>query len=176
MTKKEDIKKQFSELYKDYAPQMSSALRRLYGDGPPDPDDVAQQAFQNVMQRGDHSTIRNIKAFLWRTARNIVLAAKRTHVLHSGFDYEVENLFFPLKDVDITPENIISVRQQLAAVNECLKKMPEKRRRAFMLHRVEGLSLTETGRRLGISRTTVAQHIARAAADLDLLLTDDLQG
>ena len=41
-----------------------------------------------------------------------------------------------------------------------------------MLHRVEGLSIAETGRRLGIGRTTAAQHISRAAADLDLFLLE----
>ncbi|MEM6913689.1 MAG: sigma factor-like helix-turn-helix DNA-binding protein, partial [Pseudomonadota bacterium] len=66
--------------------------------------------------------------------------------------------------------SIIEAKEQLRAVNEQMLKMPEKRRRALMLHRVDGLSITEVGRRLGISRSTAAQHIARAAADLDLIL------
>lgn len=161
-----------AQLFNEYRTPLSSALRRMYGDGPPDPDDIAQQAFQKLIERGDFGSIRNLKGFVWRTAKNLVFAAKRTKTVRSKYDYEVEQLYFPLKADASTPESIIEAKEQLRAVNECLSRMPVKRRRAFMLHRVEGLSIAETGRRLGISRTTASQHVARAAADIDLHLLD----
>ena len=167
---------EIQSLYDSYAGQLVATLRKMYGNGPPDPDDVAQQAFQKLIERGDLSTIQNLRAFVWRIARNLVLATKRTAAVRSRYDYEVEQLYFPLKDDVSSPENIIQAREQLAAVNECLLAMPKKRRRALMLHRLEGLSIAEVGRRLGISRSTAAQHVARAAADLDLLFLNDEQG
>ncbi|MEM6554528.1 MAG: sigma-70 family RNA polymerase sigma factor [Pseudomonadota bacterium] len=161
---------EIKDLFETYRVPLTGTLRRLYGDGPPDPDDVAQQAFQNLIERGDFDTILNLKAFVWRTAKNIIFAAKRSRAVRSKYDYEVEQFYFPLKTDVSTPESIIQAKEQLEAVNECLSKMPLKRRRAFMLHRVEGLSIAETGRRLGIGRTTAAQHISRAVADLDLFL------
>ncbi|MEM6746126.1 MAG: sigma-70 family RNA polymerase sigma factor [Pseudomonadota bacterium] len=157
-------------LYGAYAPTLSASLRKMFGDGPPDPEDVAQQAFAQVIERGNLRSIANLKAFVWRTARNIVLAAKRSDTVRSRYDYEVEQIYFPLKGDVSTPESIIEAKEQLKAVNALMLQMPEKRRRALMLHRVEGLSIAEVGRRLGISRSTAAQHIARAAADLDLML------
>ncbi|MEL7128809.1 MAG: sigma-70 family RNA polymerase sigma factor [Pseudomonadota bacterium] len=168
--KTEQMPDAVADLYMEYAETLTSALRTVYGDGPPAPEDIAQQSFYKLIERGNLDTIGNLKAFVWRTARNLVLAAKRSSKVRSSYDYEVEQIYFPLKGDISTPESIIEAKEQLRAVNELLLKMPEKRRRALMLHRVEGLSIAAVGRRLGISRSTAAQHVVRAAADLDLML------
>ena len=154
-------------LYRDYSPRLSATIRKMYGDGSPDPDDVAQEAFHRVIERGDISTIRNLKAFIWRTARNLVLKDKHLADMRSRHDFEIEQIYFPLKGDDSTPERIISAKEQLKAINDVLCKMPEKRRRAFILHRIEGLSIAEVGRRLGVGRTAAAKHVTRAAAELN---------
>ncbi|RMB08418.1 RNA polymerase sigma-70 factor (ECF subfamily) [Eilatimonas milleporae] len=159
-------------LYHEYRAELSAGIRRLFGDGPPDPDDVAQDAFHKVYERGDTASIRNLKAFLWRTARNIVLVAKRKDDIRSKLDFEVEQLFFPLKGDISTPETIIIAKEQLRAINDLLRSMPEKRRRALMLYRVEGLPLVEVARRLGISRTAVTKHISRAQMQINALFLD----
>jgi RNA polymerase sigma-70 factor (ECF subfamily) len=51
-------------------------------------------------------------------------------------------------------------------VQSVLRAMPEQRRRAFILTRVEGLSHGDAARRLGISRPAVSKHVARAMDDL----------
>ncbi|HBR96688.1 MAG TPA: hypothetical protein DD979_04835 [Gammaproteobacteria bacterium] len=118
------------------------------------------------MEHRDIASIHNLKAFIWRTARNLVLKEKHTQQVRARYDFEVEQLYFPLKGDDSTPERIIKAREQLQAINELLVKMPEKRRRALVLHRIDGLSVAEVGRRLGISRTAAAKHVARASAEL----------
>ena len=167
---KTEMQSKIATLYGEYADQLTATLRKFYGDGPPDPEDVAHQAFQRVLERGDIGSILNLRAFVWRTARNLVLAAKRSTGVRIRYDYEVEQIYFPLKGDESTPESIIEAKEQLERVNDLLLRMPQKRRRALMLHRVDGLNIAEVGRRLGISRSTAAQHIARAAADLDLMV------
>ncbi|MEM1262950.1 MAG: hypothetical protein AAGH76_11185 [Pseudomonadota bacterium] len=39
--------------YRDYASELTEGIRAAYGNGPPDPDDVAQEAFHRVYQRGE---------------------------------------------------------------------------------------------------------------------------
>ncbi|MGD1956979.1 MAG: RNA polymerase sigma factor [Sphingomonadales bacterium] len=155
-----------SNLYGDYRDELSRALRASYGNGPPDPDDIAQDAFHKVLARGDLASIDNLKAFLWRTARNLVINAKRQADVRSRYDYEIENLVFASKGYDSSPETVIEAREQLAIINETLKTMPPTRSRAFILHRFDGLTAAEVGRKLGISRPAASKHIARAAADL----------
>ena len=158
---------ELAKLYRDYAGQLSLTLRRMFGDGPPDPDDIAQAAFERLIARGDLSSISNLKAFVWRTARNLFLNEKDRETTRSRHDYEIEHLFFPMRGYDSTPETVISAREQINAVNAVLRTMPEMRRRAFMLHRVDGLSIADVGRRLGISRPAASRHVSRAIADID---------
>ena len=167
------IPKEITELYAEYADQLSSAIRSMYGDGPPDPEDVSQQAFQKLIERGNLDSISNLKGFVWRTARNIVFAVKRSDAVRTRYDYEVEQIYFAIKDNESSPERIILVREQLEVIREVLLKMPDKRRRAIVLHRVEGLSMTEIGRRLGMTRQSVAQHITKGIAELDVVFMFD---
>lgn len=170
-----DVPSEVLTLYEEYAEELAAAVRRMFGDGPPDPEDVAQEAFQRVIRRGNLSSIRNLKAFVWRTARNLVLKEKQTTERHAAREFDVQQYLFSAEGDDSTPEKIISAREQLRAINDALRNMPERRRRALILHRLEGLTVAEVGRRLGIGRTAAAKHVARAAAELNALFVDDTE-
>lgn len=147
-------------------------LRRYLGDGPPDPEDIAQQAFQKLMERPSLDDIRNVEAFLWRTARNLVYNERRSHALRTRYDYELEQLFFALSGADLGPQRVVSARQQMNLVRQTLLDMPERRRRILLLHRVDGLSIAAAAREVGISESAARKHIARAMADLDEQLSE----
>ncbi|MEM1191665.1 MAG: sigma factor-like helix-turn-helix DNA-binding protein, partial [Pseudomonadota bacterium] len=66
--------------------------------------------------------------------------------------------------------------EQLHIIEDALWKMPKRRRDAFLMHRVEGLTLTETGRRLGVTRHAIIKHVARAADDIDRALNGENPG
>ena len=158
-------------LYRDHWVALVGSLRRTFGDGPPDPDDIAQQAFQKLIERDRLSDIRSIKGFLWRTARNLMINAKRSRSTRTRYDFEIEHLYFPSRGVNSTPEAVLSANEELQAINEVLRAMPEKRRRAFILHRVEGLSVSEVARRLRLSRSPTDRLIRRAAEDIQMRLS-----
>ncbi|MEM9376634.1 MAG: sigma-70 family RNA polymerase sigma factor [Pseudomonadota bacterium] len=163
-------------LYRNHSGELIASLRKAFGPGPPDPEDVAQQAFQKLIERQDRTDIRDLKAFLWRTARNTFLKAVGKDGVRSRHDFEVEHLFFPARGDDSTPERVLEVKEELQAINEVLRQMPEKRRHAFLLHKVEGLSVAAVARRLGISRTPAQKHITRAAHQIETHLTEMQKG
>lgn len=164
------------ELSKTYLADLASGVRNRFGGGPPDPEDVAQEAFRRVIERGDTASIKNLKGFLWRTARNLVLDTKKLGRTRSKYDLEVEEIYFPHGGDISTPETVVLAKEQLKAVNEILRQMPEKRRRALVLYRVEGLTLVEVARRLRLSRTAVSKHIAKAHSALSELYVEDVDG
>ena len=164
---------EITELYQNYSGRLSRTLRKMFGDGPPDPDDIAQLAFQKLIERGDLSSIRNLKAIVWRSARNLWLKEKDRENTRCSHDFEIEQLYFPRPGYGSAPETVIQAREQLAAVNKTLMQMPDMRRRAYVLCRVDGLSITEVGKRLGISRPAASKHISRATADIDAALVED---
>ena len=157
-------------LYRKQARRLTAAIRSMFGNGPPDPEDVTQLAFQKLLERPDRSDIRDLDAFLWRTARNLVLKAKRAQDVRSRHDFEIEHLFFPLRGDNSTSERVLIAREQLRAINAALRDMPVRRRRAFLLHKVEGLSVSDVARRLKIGRTTAHKHIVRAGQHIDMHL------
>lgn len=63
-------------------------------------------------------------------------------------------------------ERDMEYRQLLDMVYAEISRMPEKRRRIFMMSREDGLSNQEIADRLGISRRTVEAHISAALRDL----------
>lgn len=162
-----------SSLYQEYYAQLVTTLRKMYGDDPPDPEDVANEAFKRVVARDDVESINNLRAFVWRIAKNVVLKTRRDSANRSRQDFEVESILFPEKSYESTPERIIEAREQLRAINLLLRAMPETRRQAFILHRIEGLSITDTARTLGMSRPGAAKHIARAAAQINERFASD---
>lgn len=159
-----------AKLYADNIGELTGYLRKAFGDGPPDPEDVAQEAFQKLAQQDDLSVIDNLRAFLWRTARNLTLTYRRQTEVRSKFDFEIEHLLFAVGGPGFSPENVLEVKEQLLIIKSVLEKMPARRRKAFLWHRVEGQSFSHVGRRLGINRRAVVRHVTIAAQEIDTVL------
>ena len=157
-------------LYRDYFQRLTDSLQAVYGTGPPEPEDVAQRAFAKLSERGDLSSIANLPGFLWRTARNILISDKRASSVRARRTPDLQEVYFPSSGDVLTPDRVFTAREQVGVVMEALRTMPEKRRRIFILNRLEGLSYTEIARRTGIGRTAVTKHVARATADIDAAL------
>lgn len=160
-------------IYEQYASDLSLSLRRMFGNGPPDPDDVMQQAFQKLIERDREEQVHNYKAFLWRTAKNIVISEKRSQTVRRRYEPDVETKFFAGGGVILDPQRVLIAKDQLQHINEALREMPAKRRRAFMLNRIEGLNVSEVGRRLGLSRSGAHKHILKALAQLDEVIEEN---
>ena len=160
----------FAEMFKSvYAEQftpLASWLHAAFGAGPPEPEDVAQRAFANLARRGDLSDIENPKAFLWRTARNIMVSQKRHEATRNNATEEMETIFSLDQGDVLNPERVLEAKDALAAMVKAVEKMPTQRRRAFQLKCFEGLNNTEIGKRLGISRPAIHKHLVRAGVDI----------
>ena len=167
------LKPRLEALYAEQFKPLVASLRAQFGAGPPDPEDIAQYAFEKLVERNDLSDITHIKAFLWRTGRNLALKGKRSDNVRTRRDFDIEQIFFPALGDDLTPERVLCAKEQLSLVKDVLSAMPERRRRAFVLHRIEGLNFSDVARRLGVSRTAAVKHVARASADIDAALSGD---
>ncbi|MEM8774666.1 MAG: sigma-70 family RNA polymerase sigma factor [Pseudomonadota bacterium] len=163
-------KSRLTSLYDEHAEALIGSLRKSFGNGPPEPEDIAQSAFQRLAEYEELDAIKNLPAFLWRTARNLMISAKRSNDVRAKYDFEIEHLYFAMRGAENSPENVIDVRQQLKLINTVLESMPENRRVAFILHRVEGLNFAAVGRRLGMTRNGAIKHVARAVVDIQAAL------
>lgn len=162
-------------LYHETSGELTGYLRKRFGDGPPDPEDIAHEAFTKLAEHKDLSGIKHLRAFLWRTARNLMLDFKRRAEVRTKYDFEIEHLYFALDGLDNSPENVLEVKEQLELINDVIAAMPTNRRKAFLLHRVDGLNFSQTGRKLGMTPSAVIKHVSRAALDIKDALKEPTQ-
>ena len=161
-----EMRLEIRKLFTDCFDPLVAFLRLRFGAGPPDPEDVAQQAFGKLMERERLSDIENPKAFLWRTARNIAVSEKRSLTRAGRREADAAAVFSIEEGYLLTPERVLEAKEQVGVALNVLRKMPGQRRRAFILTRIEGLSHGEAAKRLGVSRPAVSKHVAKATVDL----------
>ena len=152
-------------LYLQYFQPLVKYLRATYGEGPPAPEDVAQQAFEKLNTRGDLSSIDNPQGFVWTTARNIALSSLRHKQVQDNYIKTAD--LFAEQGVEIDPERVYIAKEQIALILAVLKEMPVRRRRIFILNRVHGKKPAEIARQLGLARNAVVRHLAVAMTQIE---------
>ena len=161
-----------ANLHRDHWRDLCRYLAATFGQGPPEPEDIAQIAFARVAAHSDFRAIENPKAFLWRTAQNIAVSEKRSQAARRTEPRDVDGVAAAQQGDEVTPERLLAAREQIAAIVAALDAMPAKRRRMLVLNRIDGLSFAEIARRTGLSQTAVKKHVARAMIDLDAALAE----
>lgn len=160
-------------LYASSFDQLVGYLQARFRSCPHQAKEIAQQAFEQIVTRKGRGPIDNLKAFLWRTAHNIAVSELRSQRVADKYRTEARIMLCSSTDQAQPPEKLLEAREQLKVVREVLRGMPENRRRAFILTRIEGLSFAEAALRLGMSKPAVSKHVARAVTDLYVALHRD---
>ena len=125
--------------------------------------EVAQEAYVRLLQLDRRQTIGFLRAYLFKTAANLAsdrLRARRRLPLHVVVGDE--DIF----EFALSPERQCAGAEMVAVVDRALAELPEKCRRVLLLYRVEGLTRSEIGRKLGIGERMVRLYMARALEHL----------
>jgi len=123
-------------------------------------EDVAHDAYVRVLERTSDEPIEQPRAFLYRTALNLVIDGHRRTALRKSEPLEVldneERFFSP------SPQWEMDQNQRLQLIQQALSELPTACRDCFLLRKLEGLSHVEIAERLGVSRSVVEKHIVNA--------------
>jgi RNA polymerase sigma factor (sigma-70 family) len=134
-------------------------------------EDLVQDLYIRVASLDPAEPVENPSAYLYRLASNLMLDRLRSDRRSSTRD----GAWLQTRTVDVggesvadepSPEQNTAARQRLAKVAEAVAELPPKTRRAFELHKLEGLTQEETAQALGVSRKTVEKQIATALQKL----------
>ena len=123
-------------------------------------EDVVHDAYVRVLERTSDEPIEQPRAFLYRTALNLVIDGHRRSALRQSEPLEVldsEELFF-----SPSPQLLMDQNQRLQQIQQALSELPAACRESFLLRKLEGLSHVEIAERLGVSRSVVEKHIVNA--------------
>ena len=123
-------------------------------------DDIIQEAYARI-GTADLAAITHPRAYFYQTVRNLVLEhLKRDRIvpIEGIADYDLRNI----RDGRPGPEHIVSAQQDLQRFQQTLESLPPQCREALVLNKVAGLSPGEISVRMGLSKSTVEKHLARA--------------
>lgn len=134
--------------------------------------EVAQEAYVRLLRLDHPETISYLRAFLFKTAANLALDRLRARSRHppTRSMHETEFAVFHL-----SPERQIEGEESIVILKRALAELPEKCRRAFLLHRLEGLSRQEIGAQLGIRERMVRLYLSRALEHLRFRLDTEIR-
>ena len=128
-------------------------------------DDIVQDSWLRTIQAQRKGPIQNLRAYLRQIARNLV----RDRARRVSLGIEVS---LPDEQIAAIPSGQSSIeaqlisRDELARIERVIAALPARPREVFRLARLEGLSFAEIGRRLGLSRQTVHEHMIRALTEI----------
>lgn len=144
--------------------RMRKSLMRYasrYFKQPQEIEDIVQEAFVKVLEERSRRNIQVSDAYLYRTTHNLAL-----NILDRS-DYKLTDTVG-----DLLPESVLlksasledefESRERFELFCRCVRQLPRKCQRAFILRRVYGLSHREIAERMGISVKTVEIHVAKA--------------
>ena len=131
-------------------------------------DDEAKDVAQEVFIRAWESRERwesggSEKAFLIQVARNLCLQRLRRARVRLRSKPRVRQ---GSKERPRSPMEEVYRGELRQALLRALGCLPDRRREAFVLVRVDGLSLGAAAKRMGVTKRTVANHVDMARCDL----------
>jgi RNA polymerase sigma-70 factor (ECF subfamily) len=142
-----------------YYRELVYFLRARLGN-PQQAEDVVHDAYLRVLERSSETPIEQPRAFLYRTAMNLVIDGKRYTALRQMESLDVlegdERFFSP------PPQADIDHKQRLDLVRQALDELSPVCRESFYLRKLEGMSHPQIADRLGISKGMVEKYIVNA--------------
>ncbi|KAF6688769.1 MULTISPECIES: sigma-70 family RNA polymerase sigma factor [Pseudomonas] len=123
-------------------------------------EDVVHDAYVRVLERSSDTPIEQPRAFLYRTALNLVIDGHRRNALRQVEPLEV--LDSEERFAAGTPHASHDQAQRLELLERALAELPAVCRESFLLRKLDGLSHLQIAERLSISRALVEKNIVNA--------------
>jgi RNA polymerase sigma factor (sigma-70 family) len=150
-------------LYRRHWQEICGYVRRRFGAGPPEPEDIAQAAFMRLSARTDIADLESPRAFLYRVAHNLAIEERRRH--HARNRAEAEADPYAAADTDDRdPERVLSGKERRRLLEIAFATLEPRTRQIVIMSRQDELSSAEIARRLGLSPTHVKRLLAQAIA------------
>lgn len=158
----------FKELFTSYWPSVYDTCLRLTK-SPELAKDLAQDIFARLwVQRRQLPEIRDPGAFLYIVSRNQIFNYFQKKVLDiAHIDFLVD--YFRHQEAD--PQEALEYKELQDNIQMAIKRLPDRVKEVFLLHRFEGLNHDQIAKRLNISVVSSKTYIVRALKEIRTYLS-----
>ncbi len=165
----EGDEKAFEKVYYAYIPKVRSFLIKINLTHAL--DDVIQDTFITLWKKRDHiDSHKSFDSYLFTIAKNHSIKALKKQMQHFLLDpSEAQGLS---DEPEAISETVLY--EKLDLLKNSIEKLPERPKQILMLKRYEGLSIDEISVRLGLSKSTVQNHMNKAIKTLRKELSGNL--
>jgi RNA polymerase sigma factor (sigma-70 family) len=142
-------------LFEEHAGQLRVFFRRRVRN-PPDAVDLAQEVYLRLLQAGDPRAIRNVEAYLFTVASNLV---KEHALIERRRWLRNVDVADPAVSAELVEEPDFDTATDRHTLNrhlqEAMAGLPTRSRNVLRLVYVEGLSHPQVGEQLGLSKSMI---------------------
>jgi RNA polymerase sigma-70 factor (ECF subfamily) len=123
-------------------------------------DDLIQDVYYRILKMESVEHVREAKAFLMQTAKNILIDRARRHAV--VYIDSVANLDeLDVADTAPSPERVALARAELKWVLGLVSNLPDRCKQVFRARKIYGMSQDETAASLGITENVVEKEMMR---------------
>lgn len=147
-------------LFRAHYPWLCARLRQYLG-ATSSVEDIASEAFVQLLEAPGPVSIREPRALLTTIARRLVFQLWRRRDLERRHLDQLQHADQPSAP---SPEDLAQLTQALHGLDRTLERLPGKVRATFLLSRVDGLTYPQIAAELGISLRSVSAYMSRSEA------------
>ena len=157
-----DRQRFWERLYRGYRHELCGRLRSRFGDGPPDPEDIAQQAFIKFYEADYPDAHVNPKGLIYRIASNLIIDFHRSK---SRWEDMIDEIY---SDLNLTPietldaESALFETELLDIIASAVNDLPDKQRAMLIESRVHGQSYKQMSQANGWSLGDISRNMTAA--------------
>lgn len=149
-------------LYREYWKNLCGRLRKVFGSGPPEPEDLAQTAFEKLLEYTDAARLEDPASFLFRIAINAG-RDRRRHIVRVKALIEEQLAPEGLEPVDqITPSNVYESRERMAVTERAMAALTPKQREVLIRSRLKGETFDQIRDACGWSKADISRTLQAA--------------
>lgn len=133
-----------------------------------DLDDVLQDVLLSIVRRADTASVVHPKSYLFQAAQTALIDHyRRRTTRRAACHCQLDESDHPVDE--ISPLRILLARDDVRAVEEALRQLPERTQEILVAMRIEGSSLKALASRYSISTSAIEKHVTKATKALSAL-------
>lgn len=158
----------YRRLYERYAPKVYN-IAFMYLRSHLAAQDIVQDVFLKIwIKRASLADIDNFNGWLSFVNRNTIIDRIRKKAFEEKF------LSLQKEQAAISPEQEAISKETGAIIHEAIQSLSHRQRQIYQMAKQEGLKHAEIAQRLGLSTSTVKEHMKQALAKIRACLKDRL--